>query len=162
MTTMRAGLTSAIAIMRQLAALVAVLAIISNHAWAFDQSPETIGQIYFSIPFGAAPRQEATPHLGFRVAYGDRLTFPDRDEPGTYRDLDMRWNLDGQTVLLINGVDVAEFYPSLYAAEDEGLTGQQVALGVAIVVVAVGGAILIASGGSNDSDSCFLEDCSKK
>ena len=70
--------------MRQLAALVAVFAIISNHAWAFDHSPEAIGQLYFSIPFGAAPKQKATPYLGFRVAYGDGLTFPDREEPGAY------------------------------------------------------------------------------
>ena len=143
--------------MRQLAALVAVFAIISNHAWAFDNSPEAVGQIYFSIPFGAAPRQEATPHLGFRVAYGERLTFPDRDESATYRDLDLRWNLDGQTDLLINGVDVAEFYPSLSAAGDEGQqktwpiwVGLGVAAAVVVTVIAVS-----SGGGSSGSSYCF-------
>ena len=132
--------------MRQLAALVAVFAIISNQAWAFDHSPEAVGQIYFSIPFGAASKQEATPHLGFRVTYGDGLTFPDREEPGAYRDLDIRLNLDGQTDLRVNGVNVSQLSFSLYAAEDDGLTHRSLWTGVGIAAV-VGVVVLVAVGG---------------
>jgi hypothetical protein len=145
--------------MRQLAALVAVFAIISNYAWAFDHSPEAVGQIYFSIPFGAAPNQDATPHLGFRVAYGDGLTFPDRDEPGTYRDLSFRLNLDRQTDLLVNGVDVAEFYPTLSVAEDEGRgkrwpywTALGIVAGVALTVVIVSSTYSFSGGSDGGRD----------
>jgi hypothetical protein len=91
------------------------------------------------------------------VAYGEGVSFPDRDEPGAYRDLDMRFNFDGQTDLLINGVGVAELYPSLYAAEDEGLTGGQIA-GVAFVVVVVGGVVLLASSGGGSSECVKFDD----
>ena len=64
--------------MRQLPALVAIFAIITSHAWAFDPSPDVVGQIYFSIPFGSATKQDVTPRLGFRVVYDDGPTFADR------------------------------------------------------------------------------------
>jgi hypothetical protein len=64
--------------MRRLAALVAIFTIIGSNAWAFDPSHEVVGQIYFSIPFGAATKQQATPRLGFRVGFGEASTFADR------------------------------------------------------------------------------------
>ena len=103
--------------MRQLAALVAVFAIISNHAWAFDHSPEAVGQVYFSIPFGAPTKQEATAHMGFRVAYGDELTFADHNDKVTFTELDWRSNLDGHAALLLNGVEVVPLSRSFSAAE---------------------------------------------
>ncbi len=118
--------------MRRLAALVAVFANISSNAWAFDLSPEVVGQIYFSIPFGAATKQEATPRLGFRVGFGEALTFADHQARATYGVLDWRANLEGQTTLLINGVDAAQLSRALYAAEDEGQTDGVSAAGVMI------------------------------
>lgn len=105
--------------MRQLSALVAIFAIITSHAWAFDPSPEVVGQIYLSIPFGAATKQDVTPRLGFRVVYDDGPSFADRHARAPYNLLDWRSNFDGQTTLLLNGVDVVQLSQSLHAAEDE-------------------------------------------
>ena len=88
--------------MRRLAALVAVFAIISSNAWAFHPSPEVVGQIYFSIPFGAATKQEETPRLGFQVGYGEGLTSANRNARTPYGVLDFRGNVNGQTTLLLN------------------------------------------------------------
>ncbi len=128
--------------MRRLAALVAVFAIISSNAWAFDPSPEVVGQIYFSIPFGAATKQEPTPRLGFRVGYGEGLTFADRNTRMPYSMLDLRSDLNGQTTLLINDVDIAQLSRALYAAEDEGQTDMAGVVGTAGVVLIVGGLIV--------------------
>ena len=108
--------------MRQLTALVAVFAVISSSAWAFDPSHEVVGQMYFSIPFGAAMKQEATPRLGLRVTYGEAPTFADRSARAPYSVFDLRSNLYGQTTLLLNGADVSQLSRSLYATEDDGNT----------------------------------------
>ena len=123
--------------MRRLAALVAVFAIVSSNAWAFDPYPEFVGQMYFSIPIGAATKQEATPRLGFRVGYSDGLIFDDRNARMSYSVVDWQSNLNGRTTLLINGVDVAQLSRVLYAAEDEGQTDGEVAL----IVLGIGAAI---------------------
>lgn len=129
-------------VMRRLIALVATFAIISSNAWAFDPSPEVVGQIYFSIPFGAATKQEGTPRLGFRVGYGEELTFADHQARAQYGVLDWQANLNGQATLLINGVDTAQLSRVLYAAEDEGQTDGVSAAGAMIFIglgVLVGG-----------------------
>ena len=74
--------------MRQLLALAAIFAILSNHAWAFDRSPEVVGKMYFSIPFGTATKDKATPQFGFRVSYGDGLTFADGNKRLLRSELD--------------------------------------------------------------------------
>ncbi len=120
--------------MRQMSALVAIFAIITSHSWAFDPSHEVVGQMYLSIPFGAATKQEAAPRLGFRVAYGDGPSFADRNARVPYNLLDWRSNFDGQTTLLLNGVDVVQLSHSLHAAEDEELTSDgKIVLGVFLV-----------------------------
>ena len=106
--------------MRRLAALVAVFAIISSNAWAFDPSPEIVGQFYFSIPLGAATKHQETPRMGFQVGYGEEQTFTNRNARTPYGVLDLRANLDGRTALLLNGIDVFQLSRSLYAAESEG------------------------------------------
>ena len=130
--------------MRQLSALVAIFAIITNHSWAFDPSHEVVGQMYLSIPFGAATKQEATPRLGFRVAYGDGPTFADRNARVPYNLLDWRSNFDGQTTLLINGVDVVQLSRSLHAAEDEEVTDSGKVVLIALGVAAIGGLVYLA------------------
>jgi hypothetical protein len=127
-----------------MSALVAIFAIITSHSWAFDPSHEVVGQIYLSIPFGTATKQEATPRLGFRVAYGDGPTFADRNARVPYNLLDWRSNFDGQTTLLLNGVDVVQLSHSLHAAEDEELgTSGKIVLGV-LLAGAVGGLVYLA------------------
>ncbi len=127
--------------MRQMSALVAIFAIITSHAWAFDPSHEAVGQIYFSIPFGAATMQKETPRLGFRVAYGDGPTFADRNARVPYNLLDWRSNFDGQTTLLLNGVDVVQLSQSLNAADDAGLTKNEGIVLAVVVVLAVAAAM---------------------
>ncbi len=133
--------------MQRLAALVAVFAIISSHAWAFHPSPEVVGQIYFSIPFGGATKQEATPRLGFRVAYGEEPSFADRNARVPYSLLDWRSNLDGRTTLLLNGVDVVQLSRSLNAGEGEGQTDEGVptAVWIGLGIVVIGGLVYIAA-----------------
>ncbi len=127
--------------MRQRTALVAIFAIITSHAWAFDPSPEVVGQMYLSIPFGAATKQEATPRLGFRVVYDDGPTFADRNARVPYNLLDWRSNLDGQTTLLLNGIDVVQLSRALHAAEDEEVTdvGKKVLLVLGVAAIGVVG-----------------------
>ena len=127
--------------MRRLAALVAIFTIIGSNAWAFDRSHEVVGQMYFSIPFGAATKQQATPRLGFRVGFGEASTFADRNARAPYGVLEWQASLSGQTTLLINGVDVVELSRALYAAEDEGQTDGDVstAVWIGLGVVVVGG-----------------------
>ena len=91
--------------MRRLAALVAIFTIIGGNAWAFDRSHEVVGQMYFSIPFGAATKQQATPRLGFRVGFGEAAAFADRSARAPYGVLEWQASLNGQTTLLINGID---------------------------------------------------------
>ncbi len=127
--------------MRKLSALVAIFAVITSHAWAFDPSPEFVGQIYFSIPFGSATKQDVTPRLGFRVVYDDGPTFADRSARAPYNLLDWRSNFDGQTTLLLNGVDVVQLSQSLNAADDAGLTKNEGIVLAVVVVLAVAAAM---------------------
>ncbi len=148
--------------MRRLTALVAVFAIISSNAWAFDPSPEVVGQIYFSIPFGASTKQEATPRLGFRLGYGEELTFADHQARARYAVLDWQANLKGQTTLLINGVDTAQLSRALYAAEDEGQTDGEIGpvLAVVLGIVFIGGLVYCINGFVQDlaNPPCEMSD----
>ncbi len=144
--------------MRQLSALVAIFAIITSHSWAFDPSHELVGQIYLSIPFGAATKQEATPRLGFRVVYGDGPTFADRNARVPYNLLDWRSNFDGQTTLLLNGVDVVQLSQSLHAAEDGELTSDGKVVLIVLGVAAVGGLVYLAVRAKHCLDNHFFDD----
>ena len=92
----------------------------ASQALAFDHLTEPVGLVYFSIPFGAPTKQEATPWLGFRFDYGFRPGFDDSNARAPYSLADWRLNLDGQTSLRFNGVDVGQLPRLLYAAEDKG------------------------------------------
>ncbi len=146
--------------MRRLAALVAIFTIIGSNAWAFDPSHEVVGQIYFSIPFGAATKQQATPRLGFRVGFGEASTFADRSERAPYGVLEWQASLDGQTALLINGIDIAELSRALYAAEDGGQTDGEVptAVWIGLGIVVVGGLGYLVYKNAEDCAVAFRKD----
>ena len=143
--------------MRRLAALVAIFTIINSNAGAFDPSHEVVGQMYFSIPFGAATKQEAIPRLGFRVGFGEALTFADHNTRVPYSVLDWRANLNGQTTLLINGVDVARLSRALYAADDEEQTDGEVgtAVWIGLGIVVIGGVGYLAFRSAKDCAGAF-------
>ena len=141
--------------MRKLSALVAIFAVITSHAWAFDPSPEFVGQIYFSIPFGSATKQDVTPRLGFRVVYDDGPTFADRNARAPYNLLDWRSNFDGQTTLLLNGVDVVQLSRSLHAAEDGELTSDGKVVLIVLGVAAIGGLGYLAFRKAKDCAGAF-------
>ena len=106
--------------LRKLFALLAAFAMTASQALAFDHLTAPVGQVYFSIPFGAPTKQEATPRLGFRVDYGYGSTLDDVRARAPYSPVDWRLNLDGQTSLRLNGVDVGQLPRPLYIAEDGG------------------------------------------
>lgn len=151
--------------MRRLAALVAIFTIIGSNAWAFDRSHEVVGQMYFSIPFGAATKQQATPRLGFRVGFGEASTFADRNAAdrsarAPYGVLEWQASLDGRTALLINGIDVAELSRALYAAEDGGQTDGDVstAVWIGLGIVVVGGLGYLVYKRAEDCAGAFRKD----
>ncbi len=109
----------------------------ASQALAFDHLTEPVGLVYFSIPFGAPTKQEATPWLGFRFDYGFRPAFDDSNARAPYSLADWRLNLDGQTSLRFNGVVVGQLPRSLYAAGDEGPSALDP--GTAAVIVMAGG-----------------------
>lgn len=144
--------------MRQLSALAAIFAIITSHAWAFDPSPGVVGQIYLSIPFGAATKQDVTPRLGVRVVYDDGPSFADRHARAPYNLLDWRSNFDGQTILLLNGVDVVQLSHSLHAAEDEELTKNGEVIFIVLGIAAIGGLGYFAFRKAKDCAGAFRKD----
>ncbi len=63
--------------MKNFVTLLAVFAMTISQALAFENSPGPVGQVYFSIPFGASTKQEAMPRLDFRFDHGSRPAFGD-------------------------------------------------------------------------------------
>ena len=132
--------------MRKILALMAVFAMTASPALAFDHSTGPVGQVYFSIPFGAPTLEQAMPRLGFRFDHGQRQAFDDADGRIPYSLADWSLNLNGQSSLRLNGVDVGRLSRPLSAADDgdgwpslEDMTPELVALGFilfGIIVVA--------------------------
>ncbi len=139
--------------MRTFFALLAVFAMTASQALAFDHLTGPVGQVYFSIPFGAPTKQEAMPRLGFRFDYGPRPAFDDTGTRVPYSLVDLRLNLDGQTSLRLNGVDVGQLPRPLYAAEGEGLTAGGVVL-ITLAVVVLGGVLFFCIAGDDYYELC--------
>ena len=129
--------------MRKILALMAVFAMTASPALAFDHSTGPVGQVYFSIPFGAPTLEQAMPRLGFRFDHGYRQAFDDADVRIPYSLADWSLNLDGQTSLRLNGVDAGRLSRTLSAADDDGwpsledMTPELVALGFVVFGVVV-------------------------
>jgi len=125
--------------MRKILALMAVFAITASPALAFDHSTGPVGQVYFSIPFGAPTLEQAMPRLGFRFDHGYRQAFDDADVRIPYSLADWSLNLDGQTSLRLNGVDAGRLSRTLSAAENGGIpAGNKALLGLIGVSIGVG------------------------
>ena len=131
--------------MRKLLALLIVFALTAGRAYAFDNPVDFVGKFYFSIPFGAPTKREAMPHFGFGVGYDfghENELIPDRfHAPPPINLFDWRYDLDGQTSIWLNGVDVAQISDKFNAAEDDAET-QTALIVLGVVAVAVVGVIV--------------------
>ena len=121
--------------MRTLLSLLLAFTMATSQALAFENGPNPVGKIYFSVPFGGPARAQMMPRVGFRIdrSHGPSFTHPGVGTPASL--LDWRLDFNGQTNLRLNGVDIGKLQRALHAADGGGWdAGDWAALGLGIVL----------------------------
>lgn len=101
------------------------------------------GKSTSAFPSARLPSKRRRPGSASGFDYDDGPSFADRNAPAPYNLLDWRSNFDGQTTLLLNGVDVVQLSHSLHAAEDEELTKNGEVILTVLGVAAFGGLVYL-------------------
>lgn len=97
---------------------LAVFALVSGNALAFDPFGNSRAEIYFTIPFGGSTKADAMPRFGFRVDRTDGRMFVDNGVPLPPNFIDLTYSLDGVTTFNLNGVNLQQAGQALYATDE--------------------------------------------